>query len=283
VTFLIIARYVLLECLRRRVFIVVPIATAAFFGLYAFGTSQVFEDTVGFAGEVGPIDATTFAGATMLGLAMFGTLFLGVVLATFLTFTVIRGDAEQGLLQPLVVRPLSRRDLLIGRFVGAGVVSVTYAVLLFIGSVVITGITGGWWPDRIIEPALQLSGALVFVVALSLLGSIYLSTVANGIAVLMIFGAGLVAGFLGQIGEALGSETLIDLGRIASYLLPFEALYQAALSALTADTFGPTAFVVRLGPFGGGVPAGPLLYWWLGVYFVAIFGGAVWAFSRRDI
>jgi Cu-processing system permease protein len=282
-TILIIARYVLLECLRRRVFIVVPVVTAAFLGLYAFGTNQVFEDTAGFAGGIGGIDADTFAGATMLGLSMFGTLFLGAVLATFLTFTVIRGDAEQGLLQPLVVRPMSRRDLLVGRFIGAGLISVAYALVLFAGSVIITGATGGWWPDRIIEPALQLSGALVFVVILSLLGSVFLSTIANGIAVLMVFGAGLVAGFLGQIGEALSSQTLVDVGRAASYLLPFEALYQAGLSALTADTFGPTAFVVRLGPFGGGVPAGPILYSWLAVYFMVIFGGAVTAFAHKDI
>jgi Cu-processing system permease protein len=283
VSFFIIARYVLLECLRRRVFIVVPVATAGFFGLYAFGTTQVFEDSAGFAGTVGPIDANAFAGATMLGLSMFGTLFLGAVLATFLTFTVIRGDAEQGLLQPLVVRTISRRDMLIGRFVGAAFVSVSYVLLLFFGSVVITGLTGGWWPDRIVEPALQLAGALVFVVAISLFGSVFLSTVANGIAVLMLFGAGLVAGFLGQIGEALASQTLVDIGRIASYVLPFEALYQASLSALTADAAGATAFVVRLGPFGGGVPAGPLLYTWLVGYFLAVFGGAVTAFSRRDI
>ena len=282
-TFLIIARYVLLECLRRRVFIVVPIATVAFFALYTFGTVQVFKDTQGFAGPLGPVSASTAVGSTMLGLSMFGTMFLGAVLATFLTFTVIRGDAEQGLLQPLVVRPMARRDLLIGRFAGAGLVSVGYVLLLFGGSVVITGITGGWWPDRILEAGLELAGALVFVVVLSLFGSIFLSTIANGIAVLMVFGAGLVAGFLGQIGEALGSDTLVDIGRIASYVFPFEALYQAGLSALTADTVGPTAFVVRLGPFGGGVPAGPLLYSWLLLYFGAIFAGAVWAFSRRDI
>ena len=39
---------------------------------------------------------------------MFGTLFLGAVLAVFLTLSVVRGDAERGLLQPLVVRPLGR-------------------------------------------------------------------------------------------------------------------------------------------------------------------------------
>ena len=36
------------------------------------------------------VDTRTFAGATLLGLAMFGTLFLGVVLAVFLTLGVVR-------------------------------------------------------------------------------------------------------------------------------------------------------------------------------------------------
>ena len=50
------------------------------------------------------------AGATLLGLAMFATLFLGTILAVFLTLGAVRGDAERGLLQPLLVRPVARRD-----------------------------------------------------------------------------------------------------------------------------------------------------------------------------
>ena len=46
------------------------------------------------------------AAATLLGLAMFATLFLGTVLAVFLTLGAVRGDAERGLLQPLLVRPV---------------------------------------------------------------------------------------------------------------------------------------------------------------------------------
>ena len=39
---------------------------------------------------------------TILGLAMFATLFLGTILAVFLTLGAVRGDAERGLLQPLL-------------------------------------------------------------------------------------------------------------------------------------------------------------------------------------
>ena len=53
---------------------------------------------------------------------MFTTLFLGAVLAVFLTLGAVRGDAERGLLQPLVVRPVGRTSLLLGRFAGAALV-----------------------------------------------------------------------------------------------------------------------------------------------------------------
>ena len=55
-------------------------------------------------------------------------------------------------------------------------------------------------------PTLGLMLGVAIIAALSLAGSVYLSATANGIAVFMVFGAGLVAGLLGQIGEALNSE-----------------------------------------------------------------------------
>ncbi len=53
---------------------------------------------------------------------MFATLFLGSVLAVFLRLSAVRGDAERGLLQPLVVRPVGRTALLAARFLAAAAV-----------------------------------------------------------------------------------------------------------------------------------------------------------------
>ena len=99
----------------------------------------------------------------------------------------------------------------------------------------------------------------------------------------MIFGAGVVAGLLGQIGETLESETLTPVAKAASWIHPSEALYQDGLNGLTADTFGLTEFVVQLGPFGGAQAGGPLLVPWA-VAYVALAGAvALLTFSRRDL
>jgi ABC-type transport system involved in multi-copper enzyme maturation permease subunit len=279
----VIVGYALREALRRRTFAVVIVLTLGFLFLYWLGVREVFEHV----DEVIPpnplIEGRTLVGATMLGLSMFATLFLGVVLAVFLTLGVVRGDAERGLLQPLVVRPVGRSVLLFARFAGAALVCGAYVAVVFAASVVITGTVGDWWPDRALTPALELAAAAVIVVALSLLGSVFLSSTANGIAIFMLFGAGLVAGLLGQIGEGLGSERLQRIATVSSWALPFEGLYQDGLSALTADSSGFTDFAISLGPFGGAQEGGAGLLLWAAGYLVAIGGVALASFARRDL
>jgi Cu-processing system permease protein len=279
----IIASYTLRELTRRKVFIVVPLVTLLFLVLYVAGNVYAFRVTnerVNFA--AGFVDARVVTGSTLLGLSMFATYFLGTVLAVFLTFSTVRGDSETGLLQPLVVRPVGRFSLLAGRFIGTTVVGVAYVLFLYTASVVATGLIGDWWPSRFVAAALYLSGGVVVVAALSILGSIFLSTIPNGIAVLGVYGAGLLAGLLGQIGDALGSHGLRTMAHVASWALPFEALYQASLDALTRAS-GFTGFVVRLGPLGGAEAPGALLVPWAMLYALAVGALSVGLFARRDL
>src|SRR4051794_41979440 len=92
-------------------FVVVLVLTAGFVALYAYGTNQAFHDTRGFVGVDETLDTDELAGAIVFGLALFGTMFLGAVLAVFLTLNVVRGDAEAGLLQALLRRPVGPAPL----------------------------------------------------------------------------------------------------------------------------------------------------------------------------
>jgi ABC-type transport system involved in multi-copper enzyme maturation permease subunit len=278
----VVALHAVRESLRRRVFAVVLVLSVLFLALYAWGTSQLFQDVESWGGNAFGVEPETPAGATVLGLGMFAILFLGAVLATFLTHAAVRGDADRGLLQPLIVRPLGRTAYLGGRLLAAAGVSAAYAMVLFGACVVVTGLLG-WWPDRVLAPMLGLAGATVVVAALGLLGSVLLSSTANGIAVFMVFGAGLTAGLLGQIGEALSSETLTTISDVATWAVPFEALYQDGLAQLTADVEGTTEAIVTLGPFGGAQDGGALLWPFSVVYVAAMFAAASTLFARRDL
>jgi Cu-processing system permease protein len=277
-----VAVYALRESTRRRVFVVVLILTASFLVLYGVGTEAAFdvaEDTpAGLS-----LDDQVLTGSTLLGLAMFTTLFLGCVLAVFLTLGAVRGDAERGLLQPLVVRPVGRSALLLGRFAAAAGVCAVYVVAVYGSALVITGVAGDWWPDHPVTPGLGLVAGVVVLAGLSLLGSVFLSATANGIAVFMVFGAGLAAGLLGQIGDALSVDSLETVAEVTSWVLPFEALYQAGLDDLTSEVSGATGVIVRLGPFGGAQDGSGLLWVWTAVYLGLVGAAARAAFARRDL
>ena len=279
----IIAGQSLREAMRRRVLLVVGALTAAFLVLYGIGAHFAFDESSGFQAGTLTVDDRALTGATLLGLAMFAILFLGAVLATFLTMGVVRGDAETGMLQPLVARPASRATILLARLAGAAAVSALYVIGVYAASVAITAAIGAWTPDRPVAVGLLLAAGVVVVTFISLLASVWLSATAQGIAVLMTYGAGLTAGLLGQIGDSLNSPTLERIATVVSWALPFEAIYRDALHALTADTGGFAGLVISLGPFGAGESGGAGLVAWTLIYLAGMAAIAVWGFQRRDL
>ena len=279
-----IVGYGLRESLRRKMFLVVLLLTAGFLALYTWGTRAAFRDTRSF---VGPgqqqLNPDALAGAIVFGLALFAIFFLGAMLAVFLTLNVVRGDTESGVLQPLVVRPIGRAQLLLARFAGAALVCVLYVLGVYFAALGLTHWAGGWTPDRVVSPGIELAAAVVLVAALALAGSVLLSPIANGIGTLMVFGAGLMAGLLGEIGHSIHSTKLEHIAHVATWFLPFDALYEDALHRLTADTTGFARFVLTLGPFGGSHHAGSSMLLWSAAYLVIVGGGALLAFSSRDL
>jgi ABC-type transport system involved in multi-copper enzyme maturation permease subunit len=256
-----------------------------FLGLFAFATAKVFDDSESFSvgRDLGTLDTTGLAALTMLGLGMFAILFLATVLAVFLTLGAVRGDAERGLLQPLVVRPLGRSSLLLGRFAAAAAVCAVYVLLVYAATMLIVHQASGRWPDAVLAPGLALAGASTVIVALALLGSVFLSATANGIVTFMLFGAGLVGGLMGAIAEGIGSDSLSQIAHVVAIALPFEALYQAGLHALTADQTGFTGALIQLGPFGSSHAGGPGLVVWAVAYVLLAGAAAAWGFARRDL
>jgi Cu-processing system permease protein len=112
---------------------------------------------------------------------------------------------------------------------------------------------------------------------------VLMTATANGIAVFMVYGAGLIAGLLGQIGDALQSDNLQHIANVAAWILPFEALFQDGLDSTVSSTGGITGAILDLGPFGGAQHAGALLWPYTLVYLAAIIGAATWTFARRDL
>jgi ABC-type transport system involved in multi-copper enzyme maturation permease subunit len=271
--------YALRESLRRRVFHAGLVLTAVFLGLYTLGCSFVHVPQANIIGE----KVDVYAAAVIFGLAVFAIYFFGVSLAIFLTISAVRGDAEQGVLQALIVRPLARWQFLFGRLLAAITVAVIYVAITFAAALAITDVTLGWTPHHALAAGLEISAAIAVVAVVSMLSSVYLSGVANGIGIFMLFGAGLFGGLLGQI-DANGSfPKLGQTATVIRYVTPFEWLYQSSLGRLIQGENGITQIALGLGPFGGSVQGGTTVWLWSAVYVLVVAGATVFAFARRDL
>ena len=158
-----------------------------------------------------------------------------------------------------------------------------FEISLYTIDLLVTNAIGGWTPDHVVGPGLALAFAVVVIAALSLVGSVFFAGTAQGIAMFMVFGMGLTAGLLEQIGHALDSPTLRSIGHDAAWALPFEALYQAGLHALTSNSFDVGSQIIKLGPFGGAEPAGMGLIVFALAYVTAALALAVSLFRQRDL
>ncbi len=273
------------EGIRRRVFLAVLVLTVAFLALYALGAHFAFRDANNFAGgEQGILDPQAFTGATIFGLAMFATLFLGAVLAVFLTLGGSAATPRAGCcsrwwcgrsVAPRCCSRVSPAPPRSPRPTFCSSISPPWRS---------PGATGDWSPDHLRRPG---PGAGLWRWRSSPRSRCCRRrcspVTAQGIVVFMVFGAGLTAGLLAQIGNAINSDSLHTIGRVASWALPFEGLYAAGLHALISSTSGLTGVVLQLGPFGGSEAAGPPLIAWAFVYMLGVLALAALAFSRRDL
>ena len=271
-----IAAFTFREARRRRVFAAVGFLSAAFLTLYALLVRLVEAHS-----GAGPLSPQALGGAVALFGVYMARSFSGL-LAILVSAGAIAGEIESGALQSVLARPLPRAAVVVGKFAGLGALLCVYTAALQ-GAVLVLArvLAGARVPDPLpvlawlcLEPLILLS--------LTLLGSTFLPTVANGAACVLLYGLAVAGGSLEQIGVFLGRTGLQNIGTVTALLLPADAPYRQAFAIASRGVAG--AVTDLLGPVLAS-PARPdaalLLY--AALYPCALLAIAIWVFSRRDV
>lgn len=273
------------EHARRRTAYVALALGGLFVALYALGIHFIWAEVsrdLNAGRRTSPVEVRQLVPATMFGLSMFATWFLSAVAATFMAAGGIRGEAERGVLQHVLVRPVARHTVLVARLAAAALLAVAFLFAVLACCALATRLITGWQPGHLLRAILLLALGTTGVTAIATAFSVRLHGVAAGIASLMLFGVGLVGGLLEQLGSGIGVASVRQSGELLSTALPFEAMYQAALHEITSGVAGVSGVVVRLGPFGGARAASPLLILWAVTWIAAVTSLAAWRLRRRD-
>ena len=282
------------EAWRKKVALIAGVLTLAFLILYGTGLHFIARDMVNTAN---PAASVTSYYAMMQAITIF---VLGIYLASFLLAGLailaavgsIAGEIENGTLYTLAVRPLSRRDLLLGKFLGLAAMLVIYAALFFLA---LAGLV--YWQTGLVIPGLLPALGLfilepLVLLAVTTLGTTRLSTLGNGVLAFTLYAIAIVGGMMEQIGAMMESTTAtIYTGVITSLLLPADAVYRR-LVATVVDLMpaGNGQDIPRflnpqmtLGPFGSQSTPSNLMLLYTVAYIVILLALAIYSFKRRDI
>lgn len=284
------------ELLRKRVMMLTVLMTVVFLAAFWFvaKTISTVNDGPASLGREGEMLLMSYGrGVMILSMGFFFASFVTAFLGIFSSFSAISGEAEQGVLQALMPRPLPRWKWYIGRWLGYVTVGILYSLLLFTAILLITDAHASVPRDMggIIRSFLLFASTIPLLVTVSMLGSSLFSALGNGVFMTMLYGAGWLGGTIDKVSGNIGLEesveqSLNNLSGLLSMLMPVDGLQRRMMAELTnIRDMGRMAISddLMLGLFGlNHVPSNPFLLYAL-LYGAVFFLLGMFRFQRKDL
>jgi ABC-type transport system involved in multi-copper enzyme maturation permease subunit len=271
-----IMRLTFLEAQRRKLFWAVGVMSLAFLVIFGIGYYYTFQEFNKFS-RVSPqfMQASSFL--TLAGLYVIN--FLSVLLAVLTSVDTIAGEISSGTMQTLVSKPLRRWQIVLGKWLGLGIMLALFVLLLSGALLGIVYVISRQTLANVTPGVLHMMLAAQVVLAISLLGGTRLSTLANGVVTFMLYGLAFIAGWIEQVGAFIHNAAAVDMGIVVSLLMPGEAMWKRAAYLMQP----PLMRDLGLTPFSPGSAPSAAMVLYAIIYIVVLLGAATWLFQRRDL
>lgn len=265
------------EMVRCRILLVTLVLAVAFLALYGTGVHYGYKD---MAGHSGPMKA--LIAPVLLSLGLYFGSFIIAFLAVMAAVGAISGEIENGTIHAIVPRPVRRSEIILGKFLGHGLMLSAFAALFYVAVLLIVHFnTGMSVPIKAGAIGLFCLQPLILL-AVTLFGTTFLSTLANGIAAFMLYAVGVVGGMLEQIGHLADSQVLVNIGIVSSLVMPADSIYRKIVYTLLSAP-GASFSSLMMGPFGSSSEPSVWMLAYTGLYIIGFLLLALRIFSRRDI
>ena len=212
-------------------------------------------------------------------LGLFAINFLIVMMSALTSVDSISGEISSHTIQTIASKPLRRWEIIIGKLLGQTIMLIGYVLFMAGGLILEVYLMTDYLPPNILLGLglMILEGLIVF--SITAVGGTYLSTLANGVLVFMLYGMAFAGSWVEQIGAALESETAILVGIIASLIMPTEAIWRLASDLMQPVLIRKTEMsliVLYSKP-------SPAMMVYACLYIVVLVALALRQFSKRDL
>ena len=274
-TIVLMARVTFVEAVRRKILWIAAIAGAAFLALFWAGLHSMLQSMSRNVTPVGRLEGvgmmtmmTLYAGSMMTSL-----------MAALISCDTISGEIASGTIHAIATKPVNRWCLVLGKWIGFAGMLALYVLLIEGGTIAIARVEG----HRITPHAGAALGLIwlqtIVLLGVTLLCSTRLSALTSGACTLGLYGLAFVGGWIEQFGAIRHIKACVDLGILASLIMPSDALWRKVAFKVQPPILGAAG----VSPFSSSAVPSTAMVIYAVIYALLALVIAQIVFERRDL
>jgi len=269
------------EAARKKILWLALAAGAGFLALFATGLYFNLKDLA-----VRPNHLMARAGInSLLMLGLYAVDGLAVAMTVMISADTLSGEIASGTIQAVATKPVARWEVLLGKWLGF-VGMLTLYLAMMVGGV--SGLTyalsahflrAGVTPRHLLLGTCLIWLECLLMLNLTMLCGTAFSTLTNAVLALGMHGIAFIGGWVEQAGAFTHSPRAVNVGIVASVLMPSESLWRRAVYEMQS----PVVSAFGFGPFNAeSIPSG-LMVAYAAAYLTFALGLALHRFAHRDL
>ena len=264
------------EAARKKLLLMALLAGVAFIALFSLGMHFQVKDL--HTRHVAPLIAQEALRAFLM-VGLYAVDLIAVVMTALTSVDTLSGEISSGTIQAVATKPVSRRQILLGKWLGFVAMLTVYLALMIGGLVGMAHWLSGIGPRNLMLGASLIWFECLLILSLTLLFGSTFSTLTNGVLVLGLHGIAFLGGWIEQVGAVVHSPRTVTLGIISSIIMPSESLWRRAAFEMQSPFVG----ALNVSPFNNASVPSQAMIVYAGLYLLAIWFLAQRRFGRRDL
>ena len=269
-TVALMAKVTFVEAARRKLLLMAAIAGAAFLALFVTGLRSIQPN-------VRPTPQEAYGAMTMM--VLYAGSMMTALMAALISCDTLSGEIASGTIHAIATKPVNRWCLVLGKWVGFAGMMALYVLYIEGGAMALAWLVRG----HVTPHAASALGLLwlqsIVLLSVTMLCSSRLSALTSGACTLGLFGLAFMGGWIEQFGAIRHARTSVDLGILASLIMPSDSLWRRVAYEVQPPLLG----AIGASPFSSlTVPSAAMLIYG-GLYAVLALLAALIVFDKRDL
>jgi ABC-type transport system involved in multi-copper enzyme maturation permease subunit len=274
-TIVLMAEVTFVEAVRRKILWIAAIAGAAFLTLFWAGLHSMLQSMSPNVTPVGRLEGV----GMMTMMVLYAGSMMTSLMAALISCDTLSGEIASGTIHAIATKPVNRWCLVLGKWIGFAAMLALYVLFIEGGTIAIARLVG-----HRITPHSAAALSLIWLQAIVLLGvtmlcSTRLSALTSGACTLGLYGLAFMGGWIEQFGAIRHIKACVDLGILASLIMPSDALWRRVAFKVQPPILGAAG----VSPFSSSAVPSTAMVVYAVVYAVLALVLAQIVFERRDL